>query len=243
MARRIEEILELETAPVGVRFLDPGEEVKGHDSSGKNRYCQALMRARHGEKVLVTADNITCPASAAALGLKPLADKLRSGEMLTSMGLFGNETAAQRTMAEMPRIALGEYGAVALGPLGELSYEPHVVVVEGEPEQIMWIALASFYYVGGRLHFNSGLFQATCADATVVPHLTGRLNASLGCFGCREATDLRRQECLVGFPFMMLDYIHSSLEKLGGKALPRARMKGFYRQTFGQRLEAEKMIK
>jgi len=34
-------------------------------ASRKFLYCQALMRASGGEKVLVTADSIACPASAA----------------------------------------------------------------------------------------------------------------------------------------------------------------------------------
>lgn len=41
-----------------------------------------------GKKVLITAENISCPASAAAFGLKPLPEMLAPGKMLFNMGLF-----------------------------------------------------------------------------------------------------------------------------------------------------------
>lgn len=188
------------------------------------------MKARRGEKVLLTPENLSCPAAAAAFGFRPLPEKISSGEMLFTLGLFADPPAAARTMALMPRLEPGTCQTVGLVPLAEAAAPPDVVVVEAEPEQLMWLALASLFHSGGRLSSETGVFQATCIDATVVPYLKQKLNFCLGCYGCREASDIGTEEAVLGFPGNELDGIGAALAALGGKALVRARAKGTYHQ-------------
>ncbi len=231
-AKFLVETLDLERMPVGVKFLAE-EEFKqlddaNYDISGKYRYCQALMKAGYGEKVVLTKENITCPASAAAFGLKPLAEKLKNGDMLDKMGLFKSKEAARKTMDSIPRLELGRYQGVLLAPLSEINHKADVIVIESKVEDIMWLALASYYNEGGRLEFNSSIFQATCVDSTVVPFLSWDINTSLGCFGCREATDVTSGEALIGIPELKLDQVIENLELLSQQAIPRAKSKTAY---------------
>jgi uncharacterized protein (DUF169 family) len=92
----------------------------------------------------------------------------------------------------------------------------------------MWINLASIHKTGGRLSFNSTVFQACCVDVTVIPYLTKNVNVSLGCYGCRDATDIADDECLVGIPIEKLEEILTSLKALSQKAMPEARQKRVY---------------
>jgi uncharacterized protein (DUF169 family) len=55
------------------------------------------------------------------------------------------------------------------------------------------------------------------------------MNATLGCYGCREATDLAEGEAVLGFPIKDLDTIVRSLEKLNERAIPRVRGKTVYK--------------
>lgn len=119
-------------------------------------------------------------------------------------------------------------------PLAEADITPDVVVVEAEPERVMWLALSSLFDEGGRLNFSTGVFQATCVDSTVVPYLTGKINATLGCYGCRDATDIRHEECLAGFPGGKLAAVVEALEALSVKAIPRARSKTAYEALAGR---------
>ena len=161
-------------------MLKPGDPVPdGYDNIQKLRYCQALMRAKHGRKVVLNAENITCPASASAFGFNPLPEKINTGEMLFSMGLFDNLGAAAKTIELMPRLSPGECASVLVAPLNLADFDPDVVVLEGKPEKLMWVALADIFYLGGRHDFQTGVFRATCIDATIVPYQTGRLNANL----------------------------------------------------------------
>ena len=69
------------------------------------------------------------------------------------------------------------------------------------------------------------MLQATCVDATVIPHVERRLNFSLGCYGCREATDMGAHETVLGFPGSALVTLVSALAKLSEKAVARCRSK------------------
>jgi uncharacterized protein (DUF169 family) len=145
------------------------------------------------------------------------------------MGIFGSPAAAKNTLDTMPRLNMGKYKAVACCPLAEAPFEPDVVVIESVPEHLMWIALALVFESGGRLEFNTAILQATCVDVTILPFLTQKLNASLGCYGCREATNLAEGECVMGFPIKDLDTIVRSLQKLNERAIPRVRNKIIYK--------------
>jgi len=234
-ADRLREILGLERQPVAVKFVPKGEALpEGFATPPGRRYCQILMEASRGKKVLLTPENIACPASASALGFKPLPEKLETGEMLAAFGIFASKEAGYNTIHSMTRLPMGQYQAVAACPLGEAPFEPDVVVLEAKPEHLMWVALASVRRTGGRLGFSTAILQATCVDGTIIPFVTGKLNASLGCYGCREATEMLEEECVLGFPGSDLERIVAELEELEAKAMPRVRGKAVYKSLAGR---------
>jgi uncharacterized protein (DUF169 family) len=190
------------------------------------RYCQALMNARHGGSVLLEADGLSCPAAAAAFGFRSLPPQLANGKGLVGFGIVGDAGAGHGMFAGMPRLAEGSIAKIALCPLRLAPHIPDVVVVEGLAEVLMWFVLADLNIHGGeRRAGNTAVLQATCVDATVIPHLEQRLNFSLGCYGCREATDLMPGETVLGFPGALLEPMIGALKMLRAKAIPRSRAK------------------
>ena len=231
---KLANLLGLDFPVLGVKFVESGAELSEEWPSDKKlRFCQALMLARKGEMVKLTANNITCPASAAAFGLKPLPEKLKNGEMMFTMGLFNNPAAAAKTIALMPRLEQGRFSAVLIAPLEKFETPPDVVVIEAEPEKLMWVALADISETGGRHTLETGVFQATCVDAAVVPFIKQKLNFCLGCYGCRDATDITQNETVLGVPVASLGRILDALEKLSQKAMPRSRSKAAFRALTG----------
>jgi len=228
-ARIITEILGLKYPPIAVKFLEKAEMPQGFEIPTDRRYCQILMGAREGKRYLLAADNVTCPAAAWALGLKEPPPKLTSGEMPAAMGIFASPEAVRNTFATMPRLEMGKYKMVAACSLGQVPFEPDVVVIESKPEHLMWVALANVFTTGGRLEFSTAVLQATCVDVTVIPFLKQKMNANLGCYGCREATNLEESETVLGFPVKDLEEIVTSLQKLNEKAIPRVRGKAVYK--------------
>jgi uncharacterized protein (DUF169 family) len=227
-ASTMKEILGLSYEPIAVKFFENYTNLDSFDVPSDRRYCQILMGAREGRRLILTADNIACPAAAWALGFKEPPPKLSSGEMPAAMGIFASPAAAWNTLATMPRLEMGKYKMVAACSLAQAPFEPDVVVIESNPEHLMWVALAKVFEAGGRLEFSTAVLQATCVDVTVMPFLMQRMNANLGCYGCREATNLAQSETVLGFPIKDLDEIASSLIKLNERAIPRVRGKAVY---------------
>ena len=217
----------LEYLPVGVKFYT--ENNFENRNSGDYRLCQAVMQARHGKTVIVTKENISCPAAAAALGLKPLPKNLQDGSMLCGYGIFKEKEAGINVMNEMPRVEIGKYSAIEVKPLAEFSELPDVVTIEDEVEKLMWIALAYLNDKGGRLDFSTSILQAVCVDSVVLPFLSQNINMSFGCYGCRDATDAQPNEALLGFPGSKLEMVIDNLEHLNTQAIQRSRAKSVYK--------------
>jgi len=236
-AAKLKEILNTTSEPIAIKFLAERSRIEGNLK--RMRYCQLLMEAKKGHTYTLTEENITCPAAVAALGFKPLPDKIRDGDMLQTMGLFESKEAASKTMRSMTRLKQGQIQAVTAAPLAKADFTPDLVIIEDKPEKLMWITLATIHRGGGRLSFNTAVFQACCVDVTTIPYLTGEVNACLGCYGCRDSTDMADEECLIGIPGAKLDEIISSLEALSEKAIPKARSKGIYNlyRESGARIE------
>jgi uncharacterized protein (DUF169 family) len=225
----------LNSLPVGVKFYDKTPD-NGFKIADDHRFCQLIMRARKGEELILTKEETSCPAAAAALGFKPLPKNLQDGSMLQGYGIFKDKEAAIKVMEDMPRLEQGRYEAVAAKPLKDWTENPDVIVIEDEVEKLMWIALAYLNEEGGRLNMSTSILQAVCVDSTVLPFKSERINMSFGCYGCRDATDAKPNEAVLGIPFSKLEMTIENLKFLKSKAIDRSRAKQVY-QAFSKRVE------
>ncbi len=228
MSKKIVDTLGLHTEPVAITLIKKGQPLPaGYVEPEKPiRHCQSIMRAKHGEMVLVPAAKQACPVGASALGLVPMPDKVKSGEFHANMGLYETATQASKTMAVRPALETGSVIATALAPLSKATLEPDVVVIVGMPEQVFWLVpAATTFSIGGRVTVEMAAVQASCVDSTVIPYVSGNVNISLGCFGCRKTTDIKPEEMLVGIPAKKLPEIVRALEKMGAGAIPKSREK------------------
>ncbi len=240
---RIKQILGLSTSPVGVKFIETGNSVPQNikNLSG-HRYCQALMKARQGEHVQLDGEGISCPAAAAAFGFKPLPEGLKTGKGLVGFGIAEDDEVGKTMFEGMTTLPQGKLKSLYLFPLDTAVLEPDVVVMEDETEKLMWIGLAYLNVKGGqRVESSTAILQATCVDATIIPYMKQKLNMSMGCYGCRDATDIGPNETVVGFPFKDFDSIANSLEYLSQKAIPNSRGKNALSTL--KRKEAERIGK
>ena len=230
-AKRVKEILRLDSEPVSIHLLSDRDDTRFASFARvrSHRYCQLVMRARRGESVFLGPEELACPAAAAAFGFRPLPEGLTTGKGLVGFGIV-EDAATGRTMFKgMPHLKPGRVAAIAASPLGAAQTIPDVVVVEGPPEALMWLALADLNVAGGlRRRGDTAVLQATCVDATIIPYIEQRLNFCLGCYGCREATDLGPHESVLGFPGGRLEPLIAALESLAAKAVWRSRAKSVF---------------
>lgn len=224
---KLKSLLGLSASAVGVKLLkfsatdkDSGIPLSHH------RYCQALMKARHGQSVSLDSEGIACPAAAAAFGFKPLPEGLQTGKALVGFGIVTDSEVGKHMFLNMPKLSQGVVEKLHLMPLESCTFSPDVIVVEDEVEKLMWILLAYFHATGGeRVFASTAVLQAACVDSTIIPYLDNRLNFGFGCYGCREATDIRSGEALLGFPGHFLAPIAAHLEHLSEKAILTSRSK------------------
>ncbi|MDD2620306.1 MAG: DUF169 domain-containing protein [Syntrophomonadaceae bacterium] len=230
-SRSLKYFLELYRQPVAVRFLPQGEnEPEGFKSELKLTFCQFVMLAQSGDMLIATADNVACANGAAALGLRPLPEKIRKGEMHTQLNVYGSLDAAAQVSALTPRLPQGSYSKILLSPLDSSPFEPDIVILQGPPAQLMWIVIADNYDNGERYSFSTAVSQGVCVDVSIVPFLTGKLNLSIGCYGSRGATDQKADEILLGVPFARLARIIDLLPELKGSIMKRTNEQGSYKR-------------
>lgn len=242
-ALEIKSILKLNSSLVGVKMIWKNDVIPmGFKALSGHRYCQALMKARHGEKVTLDAEGIACPAAAAAFGFKALPDGLKTGKGLMGFGIT-KEGVTGKTMFEgMTTLMQDEIKAICLFPMEKAEIEPDVVVAEDETEKLMWIALAQLNAQGGkRVESSTAILQAACVDATLIPYVEQKFNMSMGCYGCRDATDIGHNETVLGFPFKDFETIVENIKFLNKKAISNSRGKNALAML--KRKEAEKLIK
>jgi uncharacterized protein (DUF169 family) len=222
------EALGLKYEPVAITLIKKGmTEPEGYVLPDKPiRHCQAIMRARKGESLIVRADKQACPVGSSSLGITPVPEKVSSGEFHFNMGMYGGQEAAKETIEQRPSLEAGSVEATAVAPLSKAKMKPDVVVVTGTPEQVFWlIPAASTFSVGGRVTVEMAAVQASCADSTVIPFVTGKVNISLGCFGCRKTTDIAPEEMLVGIPGSKIAELVSAVQKMAEGPIPKSRAK------------------
>jgi len=228
LSKRMVDILGLKFEPVAVTLVKRGQAAPdGYAEVESNaRHCQSIMRARKGECLWIPASKHACPIGASALGMVPTPEKAASGEFHCNLGLFDKPEASKKMMDARPVLEQGSVIGTAVCPLSKAKVAPDVIVVTGVPEQIYWIMPAATTFTeGGRVVAEMATVQATCVDETVIPYVTGNVNISLGCFGCRKATDIAPEEMLVGIPAGKLEPIVAALEKMAAGPIPKSRVK------------------
>jgi len=243
-ARILKDKIGLGSFPVGVKFVLSESDLTypGIKRLHRHRYCQALMRARQGEHVILDSEGIACPAAAKAFGFKELPDDLKNGKGLINFGITKEVNTGLEMFKGMTTLTKGKVKELYLFPLETSTIEPDIVVIEDQIENLMWFALAYLNAKGGaRLESSTAILQATCVDATVIPYKQQKMNLSYGCYGCRDATDIKSGEAILGFPFSYFEKIGEYIEYLSIKAIPHSRSKKAY--TMLKKNNAEEILK
>jgi uncharacterized protein (DUF169 family)/NAD-dependent dihydropyrimidine dehydrogenase PreA subunit len=233
-AASLKEILDLRWHPVAVSLIPTGAPLPDvPQPTERLRYCQSLMAARRGRKLLMPACKHACPDGTSILGLTGIPTKLATGEIYVLFHKMNDLAAAQRMVNERPMLPPRSIAATCVAPLDDPVAPADVVVVVCKPEQVMWICMSASYYTGHRHEFHASGFNAQCVEATLLPFTTKELNVSFGCYGCRGSSDVEDENMMIGIPIELMPTIVKGLTELARKAIPQARSK-IYLGPFGE---------
>lgn len=223
-AQTMKEVLGLRWHSVGIHLVRTGEPFPDVPMPEERlRYCQSLIAARRGRALLMPVNRHACPDGTAILGLAPLPEKLASGELYALFHKLDSIEAARRMVHERPCLEPRTVDATCVFPLDDAPCEAEVAAVIAKPEQMMWLSMATSYYTGHRHDFKVSGYNAQCVETTLLPLVSGGINISLGCYGCRAASDVEDSMMMMGIPVNLMPEVVRGLKELGKKAIPQAR--------------------
>jgi uncharacterized protein (DUF169 family) len=211
LSKKMKKILKLESSPIAISFsINIPEGVE--QMSGEIRLCQMLDKVRlDGESFYTIDENHKCDGGANSCGLKMTSERIKTGEFLYEMGLFGSKRAARRFFNTNPRIEFGTVKVVSFSPLEKAKFEPDVIVLICNAKQGQQIAEAFGYESGKRATGLTG--PPICSAVIAAPFLTGEVIYCLGDTGARKYMKINDEDIFVGIPFELLHDVVENLEK------------------------------
>lgn len=169
--------------PAGVA---PPERTKipSRDLGHRVTLCQGWnMSRRYGWVIACGREDMVCPIGALSAGFeKPNAYYL-DGNLSEGMYTATKEAGA-RSEAELDRLPHGKFGYVVTAPLSRATLPADVILIYGNPAQVMRLVVAALWKRGGKLT-SSFEGRADCADIVATTLQTGECQVILPCNGDR----------------------------------------------------------
>jgi len=199
-ADEIRELLGLEGNPVAITYsMKPPSTSVG----GKHRVCDALLRARDGKVIDLTASTSACAGGTWHLGLgerprgegdKALKEFLVNGEKLyCSIAAFHR----MQTLTMVPPLGLADH--VVLSPLGKAEFRPDIVLFICNAQQACRLVTLDSYDTG--IPPRIEMAGSTCHQAVAYPIVSGELNVSLMDYTSRRIRGYKPEDLLVSIPY------------------------------------------
>lgn len=215
LSSKLKALLGLKGSPVAVKLAAAQGEIPAGmpELKEKVRHCEMVQKARAGDVFYATRERHACAGGAGALGIAETPEKITTGEFYFGLGRFKTPGSAKRTMDAVPRTGK-HFVASMYAPLEKANFKPDVVVIIGNPKQLLKIAQSNIYEKGGRNIVGFSGIQSLCADAVAQPYNTGEMNATFGCDGSRKFAKIADDELIVGMPVAKLEGVVEALEKI-----------------------------
>jgi len=217
LGTELENTLRLKTKIIAYRRLEKAEEL----DTIKNvvridhffTFCQIPFMVRvNGITVGITKDDKVNPRCTRLFGLRPATEKSMNAEaaMLSTTWFRSPEEGLQQ-QRDYYRISVG--GAIVLAPLTKQKFEPEVLLVYGNPAQIMMLMCGLQKMKYERFSF-SFIGEGACSDSLAQCYITGKPALSIPCYGERAIGGVSDDEVVIALPPGELERAISGLKEL-----------------------------
>ncbi len=221
-ADEIARMLHLRTSPIAYRRFERAEDLhqlkKTYRLPHLTTFCQALFMARvQGRTVGITQADKLWDRCMHIHGLKTATEQsMREESEVMGTTWFSNKHEAYAQQLDYPRIPEG--GAIVVSPLAAEQIDPQVVLLFGNPAQIMMVLCGlqkenytrfSFYFIG----------EGACADSLAQCYVSGKPAVGIPCYGERAIGQVSDDEIVVAIPPVELGMAISGMQKLAGIGL------------------------
>jgi uncharacterized protein (DUF169 family) len=216
LSRDMECLLRMKAVPVAYKRLEKLAELdKIPDVVRLDRrasFCQVPAMVRTiGVTIGATRDNFG-DRCARINGLAPTTEKQVAWEVEGfAHGWFANEEEARKQMAEYPLVPPGE--AVVLAPLAAAKFDPDVILIYGNPAQMMLLMNGLQFKDYERFQFFF-IGEGSCADGLAQCYTTGKPALAIPCMGERAFGAVTEDEMVMALPPAMMAKAVEGLQAL-----------------------------
>jgi uncharacterized protein (DUF169 family) len=202
LSQEMERLLRLKTSPVAYKRLEKVKELEKIPNvmrlNRKASVCQAPALARMGGMtVALTRDNLG-ERCARICGLAATTKKEVAWETAAFGNTwFANAEEASKQMAVYPLIPPGE--AIVFAPLGSVKFAPDVILIYGNPAQMMLLMNGLQFKDYERFQFFF-IGEGACADSLAQCYTTGKPALAIPCMGERAFGTVTEDEMVMALP-------------------------------------------
>jgi uncharacterized protein (DUF169 family) len=210
-------MLRLKTDPLAFKRLEKADDLEQIKNVYRIPYlfsfCQAVFQARVQRITIgITKEdkmNIRCMR---LHGVRHASEKTMKAEAeMLSTTWFGSADEAYRQQLDSPRVPVAE--AVVMAPLSKNKFEPDVILIFGNPAQLMMLlcGLQKEKYERFDFHF---VGEGSCSDSLGECYRTGKPQISLPCYGERSMGQVSDDEIILALPPVEMERAVSGMKKL-----------------------------
>ena len=202
-SNKLRDGLRLKTEPIAYKKLDKESELD--KIAGLTRweqgstFCQIPFLARvRGYTIGITDKAKMGNRCKGIHGLRSVSeDDMKQEAISLATTWMPSPEEAMKQQKDYPRIPAGE--AIVVGPLAEATYEPDVVMIYGNPAQMMMIMSGmqkvryerfQFFYIG----------EGACVDSLGQCYTTGKPSLAIPCYGERSLGQVADDEIVIALP-------------------------------------------
>ena len=217
LIRRMELLLRLRSFPVAFKLLEKKETLNEipfiRRMEHKVSMCQLITLVRNFDwTVGADLDDFMSAMCPSIIGLTELPEIFMDGTF-RSIVWTKTKKDGEKYEKSIQRLPTGRHEAVVMAPLVYNPFEPDIVLIYGNPAQMMMLINAfqledyevmEFYCVG----------ESSCSDAIARCYLTGKPSLTIPCYGERRYGHAQDDELVMGIPAGMMEKALDGLEVL-----------------------------
>jgi len=217
ISQEFSDLLHLKTDPVAYRRLEKESDLEKMKEVTRvphpATFCQVLFMARVMRMTVgITQTDKVVDRCMRIHGTQPTTeDSMRVEAEMLSTTWFKNPEEAYQQQLETYRIPPGEAALVA--PLSGAGYEPEVVLIFGNPAQIMMLMCGMQKEKYERFEF-SFTGEGACADSLARCYVTGKPSLAIPCYGERGLGQVADDELVIAIPPNEIERAISGMKKL-----------------------------
>ena len=213
LGKELEQLLKLRTPSLGVKLLKRVEDAPKdiEPLPYTCAVCQATGTARYYNKpVLITKKEAwACQVGGAALGFWDPEDDFKTGER--NAGMWAVDAKATAKLVEGDAIKGGTFSAAVTAPLAKMPVEPDVVLVYGNPAQILRLVYGTIWLGGDRVKLITNGHGSACRETIAAPYLHNELRLAITDIGERKFGLAYDYEMVAGLPYTKLPQLIEGL--------------------------------